>query len=190
MEHGYKKAVPPITTVGFTIVPVPVSVSITLKKVVDLEEIKHKIDFSFTITLEWSDNRVRYLNLKKESALNKLSGDDVNRLWLPYIIYKNTDNTETTRLGDNWVTDVLVNRTYNLDPYMNDELLKGWFVGSMERQPKDDFIRSGLEVVDETEIFHGATNTLIMKQTYTHSFQCKYQLQNYPFDTQVQLQIV
>ena len=39
--------------------------------------------------------------------------------------------------------------------------------------------------MDEAEIFEGAANSLTMKQTYTHEFQCKYELQQYPFDSQV-----
>ena len=45
-------------------------------------------------------------------------------------------------------------------------------------------IRSGPENVDEAEIFKGSENHLIMKQTYTHEFQCVYELGNYPFDKQ------
>ena len=35
------------------------------------------------------------------------------------------------------------------------------------------------------EIFKGAENSLVMVQSYTHKFQCVYQLEKYPFDTQV-----
>ena len=45
--------------------------------------------------------------------------------------------------------------------------------------------RSGFEVLDETNLFKGKENSLIMTQSYTHDFQCVYQLQRYPFDTQV-----
>ena len=48
-----------------------------------------------------------------------------------------------------------------------------------------DFTRSGIEEVDEAEIFEGAENRLTMNQTYTWEFQCQYKLQRYPFDTQV-----
>ena len=48
-----------------------------------------------------------------------------------------------------------------------------------------NFTRSGIEEVDEAEIFKGAENRLTMYQTYTLEFQCKYELQRYPFDTQV-----
>ena len=49
------------------------------------------------------------------------------------------------------------------------------------------FSRSGINDVDEAEIFEGNENTLVMTQTYTHTFQCQYMLQKYPFDTQVSI---
>ena len=50
---------------------------------------------------------------------------------------------------------------------------------------KGNLTKSGLDEVDETEIYRGDENTLSMQQTYTHEFQCVYQLMKYPFDTQV-----
>ena len=47
------------------------------------------------------------------------------------------------------------------------------------------YIRSGVEEVDEREIFKGSENRLSMYQTYTHKFLCRYALQKYPFDEQV-----
>ena len=44
--------------------------------------------------------------------------------------------------------------------------------------------RSGIEEADEREIFKGSENRLILRQTYTHEFQCVYELDNYPFDKQ------
>ena len=83
-------------------------------------------------------------------------------IWLPLIVYENTDQKEVTRVGMEWewATDVTVTREGN-------------------------FTRSGVEEVDEAEIFEGAENRLTMYQTYTWEFQCKYKLQQYPFDTQV-----
>ena len=47
-----------------------------------------------------------------------------------------------------------------------------------------NFDRSGVEEVNEREIFKGSENTLTMDQTYTHQFQCIFDLRNYPFDRQ------
>ena len=45
--------------------------------------------------------------------------------------------------------------------------------------------RSLRDQVDEAYVFEGRDHALTMNQTYTWEFQCKYQLQRYPFDTQV-----
>ena len=83
-------------------------------------------------------------------------------LWLPLVIYWNTDQEETTRLGENWEwkTEILVERE-----------------GKAKENPMTD--------IDEAEIFQGSENSLRMEQTYTHAFQCVFQLSQYPFDTQV-----
>ena len=99
-----------------------------------------------------------------ETSLNALTDEDINTIWLPLVVYDNTDQKEVTRLGEygngEWDTRVTVTR-------------------------EGDFTRSGIEEVDEAEIFEGSENRLTMNQTYTWEFQCKYELQRYPFDTQV-----
>ena len=131
-------------------------------KVVSLEEEDHSIELQFQINLQWKEKRATYHNLKANMFLNALSTDDINKLWLPLVIYSNTDQLETTRLGMEWewTTDVWVKREGN-------------------------FVRSEPTVLDEIEIFEGEENSLVMTQSYTHQFQCVYQLERYPFDTQV-----
>ena len=85
-------------------------------------------------------------------------------IWLPLIVYDNTDQKKVTRIGMEWewTTDVTVTREGNIT-------------------------RAGIEEVDEAEIFEGAENRLTMNQTYTLEFQCYYELRRYPFDTQVNI---
>ena len=158
LEEGYNKKVPPIQSNA----PVNVSVSINLLKLVDIDEDDYSIEIQFEITMMWRENRVSYHNLKERDSLNALSEEDYEKLWLPEVIYENTDQKESTRLGTawEWKTRVIVKREGNLT-------------------------RSGLETVDETEIFRGNENRLVMSQVYTHTFQCPYELAAYPFDTQV-----
>ena len=133
-----------------------------LKKVVEIEEVDHSIHLKFQIILEWKDSRATFLNLKHDTTLNALTDGEVGQLWLPLVIYDNTDQEETTRLGTQWewTTTVTVTR-------------------------EGEFTRSRMEEVDEVEIFRGGENRLTMYQTYTHEFQCVYKLERYPFDTQV-----
>ena len=164
LKNNYNKKIPPIvSTGGDEFNPTHVAISISLLKIVSMEEVQHKIDFQFQIILEWKENRVTYHNLKIKTSLNALSDTEVRALWLPYLIYSNTDMKEAVQLDDGvppTTTTIVVTREGN-------------------------FTRSGLEVTDETEIFEGKHNRLSMYQTYTKSFQCQYHLHRYPFDTQV-----
>jgi hypothetical protein len=167
LEKSYNKLIPPITTVSKvdkTIVPAQVDVSIVLLKIVSMVEEEHKIEPQFTIRLQWNENqRTNYHNLKRKTSLNTLTSEEVSKMWLPLIIYANTDQLESTRLGVDWewVTTVTVTRE------------------------QEDFTKSGVDQVDETEIFDGPKNLLTMEQSYTFEFQCHYELASYPFDTQV-----
>ena len=103
LKEGYNKRVPPITAksaLDRTIVPVSVAVSIVLMEVVSIDEVDHSIQLQFEVILNWKDNRATYLNLKEKTALNKMTEEDIKRLWLPLIIYTNTDQKKTTRLGE------------------------------------------------------------------------------------------
>ena len=88
--------------------------------------------------------------------------EEILSLWLPLVVYVNTDQQETSRVGVEWEwsTEVNVKREGN-------------------------FTRSDYHVLDETYLFKGEENSLVMAQSYTHDFQCVYQLERYPFDTQV-----
>ena len=164
-KESYNKNIPPITKeIGKKALPANVSISITLMKVVEIEEVDHSIHLQFQISLSWKENRVKYHNLKKEVSLNALTERDISSLWLPLIVYDNTDQKEVTRLGVEWEWTTVVTVTRNLTA---------------------NFSRSGLDQVDEAEIFEGAEHKLTMEQMYTWEFQCKYKLQRYPFDTQV-----
>ena len=158
LVEGYNKNVPPVSLENEV---VNVSVSIDLLKLVDIDEEDYSIETQFSITLKWVENRATYQNLKKRRSLNALTQKDIDLLWLPKVIYENTDQKESTRLGTQWEweTNVVVERNKNGRP-------------------------AGLEAIDETELFKGSENSLVMFQTYTHEFQCIFDLKKYPFDTQ------
>ena len=135
-----------------------------MMKVVEIEETDHSIHLQFQISLQWKENRVKYLNLKHYCALNALADDDIEKLWLPLILYDNTDQKQTTRLGTEWE-----------------------WMSVVTASREGSFTRSEVDEVDEAEIFEGSQNRLTMNQTYTWEFQCKYELQRYPFDTQAKM---
>ena len=159
LQESYNKEVPPSPLLSQFL---NINISINLLKVFDIKEDENSIKLQFEITLKWVDDRVTYHNLKKKTFLNTLTEKELKSIWLPLIIYDNTDQKETTRLGVKWEwrTSVRVER-------------------------KGQLRRSGLEYVNEFEMFSGHDNIIIMKQTYAHEFQCSYFFARYPFDTQV-----
>ena len=162
LKSTYNMKVPPIiSTGGNSFNQTQVAISISLLKIVRMEEVQHKIDLQFEIILEWKENRAIYHNLKKETSLNAMTDDEIEALWLPYVIYANTDMKEAVQLEDGLDTTLVVSREGNFTTSSADE------------------------TIDETNSFAGIENKLSMYQTYTKSFQCLYNLQQYPFDTQV-----
>ena len=87
---------------------------------------------------------MKYQNLKEKTSLNALTKSDISMLWLPLVIYDNTDQKESTRLGMEWewVTGVSVIK-------------------------EGDFTRSGLQEVDEAEMFEGDENTLRVLKSWS-----------------------
>ena len=108
LKDGYNMEIPPFESDN----PVDVSVTIDLLRLVDINEEDYSIKIQFEITLVWKEKRATYHNLKKMDSLNALTKKDINTLWLPRVIYENTDQKETTRLGENWEweTKVVVRR--------------------------------------------------------------------------------
>ena len=142
LEEGYNKIVPPFTNTEElneegkqTIVRVPVNISIFLLNIVEIDEVDFSITFQFEISLEWFEYRANYNNLKPQIYMNALTEDDAEKLWLPMVIYENTDQKEMTRLGENWEwrTNVFISK-------------------------EGEFTISSDEVVDETRIFKGSEN--------------------------------
>ena len=116
LTEGYNKIVPPFSrNKSRSIIPVSVHVSLRLLTVMNLNEDENTIDFQFEIILEWRDYRISYSNLKTESFLNALTTNDIESIWLPLLIYTNTDQKKSTQLSWNneYRTSVIVAREGN-----------------------------------------------------------------------------
>ena len=139
--------------------PVKVDVSTSILNIIDISEVNNIIELKFDILMEWYESRVDYHNLKTVETLNTLSDEELRSLWIPYIIFKNTDNNEATEI-DGVRSTVFIMR-------------------------ESEFQRSGIQIANEIEIFPGASNKLSIGQTYSKKFHCTYLLHYFPFDAQV-----
>ena len=161
LNEGYNRKVAPFIfnkTRG-KVDAVKIDVSTSILNIIDISEVNNIIELKFDILMEWYEYRVDYHNLKTVKALNTLTDEELRSLWIPYIIFKNTDSNEAVEL-DGIRSRVFVSR-------------------------ESEFRRSGIEIADEIEIFSGASNKLNIGQTYSKKFHCTYLLHYFPFDTQV-----
>ena len=113
----------------------------------------------FTAGFEWNESRAIYNNLKVDSSQNTLNKEEVGKLWIPNLVYRNNKDNFDTLMG--------------LDR------------AKLKVRRAGNFTRSLFDVVEEIEIFEGKQNPIEMIQSYTKVFKCKYNLEVFPFDTQV-----
>ena len=102
MEDGYNNMIPPFTFNEDTgeLKPAKVNVSMSLLNVIEISEVNHIIELKYQVKMEWYENRVSYHNLKKEDAQNTLSSAELHSLWIPYIIFQNTDDNEAITIDN------------------------------------------------------------------------------------------
>ena len=88
--------------------------------------------------------------MKTERFNNLLSRDEIQNLWIPFVVFSNTENNEFTKGDDD--TEVTV---------------------SME----GNYTEAGLDVLEEVNIFEGKENRITFQQVYSKTFKCEYELQ-------------
>ena len=176
IRENYNKKISPFgyDYVEDIIIPVEVKISITIMDILSIQEVNMVYVLKFRFLMEWYDYRwgklqfktkilfcllfrLKYHNLKTERSNNLLSRSEIDNLWIPFVVFSNTENSEATKGDDD--TEVTVTKEGN-------------------------YTESSLEVMEEINIFDGSDNKITFQQVYAKEFKCVYQLQLYPFDTQ------
>ena len=97
-------------------------------------------------------------NLKENDNLNILKDQERKELWIPEIIFANNDEEERMLLDKKAL--LIVNRK------------------------EAEGFPSTHRDLDAAEIFLGALNPILYRRTYSSKFDCNFNLESYPFDTQ------
>ena len=159
IEDNYNKKIAPFIfdTDLEEITPVEIAVSIDILQLLKFMEVDLEYILKFKLKLEWYDYRLTYWNLKRRRSANRLTEEEFEKIWMPYLIFKNTEKNEAT------VKDAEAEITLTRE---------------------GNFTRSDDSIIEEINIFNGIENKIIFEKVYTKTFRCEYQLQLYPFDTQ------
>ena len=110
-----------------------------------------------TFEVTWVDPRLELQNLKHNDNLNILAHEERDSVWFPIIIFGNTDAVERMVMDDK--ATLIVRRNGSGTP------------SSVKNEIK-------------SEIFRGEENPFFYSRTFSIKFECHFQLQSYPFDTQ------
>ena len=133
------------------------NISSEISDILDIDEVEHAFKVKFKLVLSWYDSRLVYHNLKTSRVANSPAIKEVEKLWIPKIIFDNTEKNDVTAF---------------------DKLVKITIAREGSHVSADE------TVVDETNVFKGSENGINFERVYTNTFKCVYQLHLYPFDTQ------
>ena len=50
------------------------------------------VELQFVLHLEWFDHQVKWVNLKGDTAKNVLLDSETSQLWMPEVMFQNSDN--------------------------------------------------------------------------------------------------
>ena len=160
MKENYNKKIAPFQFdyKEQAITPAAVNVSFTVMDMLSIQEVNLVFVLKFRLLMEWYDHRLKYHNLKKQRSANLLTREEIDKLWIPFVVFGNTENNDATKGDDD--TEVTITRE-----------------GNYKESPG--------HIIEEINIFTGHDNRITFQQAYAKTFKCEYQLQLYPFDTQV-----
>ena len=160
MKSNYNKKIAPFTYDKNKDLNIPgnINVSMSIIDILKIEEVNHIYVLKFRLTLEWTDFRLKYYNLKKARSSNALALEEVLSLWIPFLVFENTEHSEAVEGTKD--TELTLTR-------------------------EGGFVRSNKDQVEEINIFEGQFNRVTFEQIYTKELKCVYDLKLYPFDTQV-----
>ena len=82
-----------------------VEMNVEISAIGDIKEIESTIDFQFTLYLTWFESRLKYANLAASKS-NRLVPSEVDYLWLPKLIFFNTEDRLMTEVDKRTIVSI------------------------------------------------------------------------------------
>lgn len=95
---GYLKNVPPVNYQNPNL-PLPVNVTVSIDRFINIFDYKHTIDLELGVTITWQDSRLIFNNLKDNFIRNELQGDEKNAVWRPKLYFDNIQDGAVRSIG-------------------------------------------------------------------------------------------
>ena len=123
----------------------------------EIKEIEQILQLKFELRMTWVDARLDFFNIKLKETMNVISMAELNRIWLPIIIFDNTEEGQITINDDK--AAATISRT-------------GQGTGSDS------------SISEDIDIYKGSENSITLSRLYNIDFFCDYDMRWYPFDAQ------
>ena len=138
--------------------PVPVNISIIIESIERIDVVKMSFSAKFKLIMEWFDAKITWNDLNDDKFLNIPSQNIVERLWVPVIIFVNTEMKSETTIDNKARIVVEKKGKYTLSPTQD---------------------------MEEIAYYKGSENPIRYLRDFYLRFNCQFDLQSYPFDSQV-----
>ena len=122
-----------------------------LLKILEISEIDMTFKTQFKLYSEWNDERLQFLNLHEEKFTNQITENEKQQIWLPTIIFENTDLKLRSKKDIKAALYVDRRGTFNL---------------------------SSIDHIDNEHIYEGKSNALEISRIYNTAWQVVYILTN------------
>ncbi len=156
-KKTYNKERAPLNKFGIGDRRLEVWLNISDLRITNIDYVKSKFNARFTLTMDWLDDRITFLNLLS-SVANILPTHEVSDLWVPSLRFQLTPDVRTTIRDSVMVTSVL---------------------------PGKGAVLEDLTRLHEETIFPGLQAPISATRMYNEEFACVFDLEWFPFDNQI-----
>ena len=129
-----------------------------MTSILKIDEVGQKFVTQFTLFLTWYDFRLNFYNMKTNINMNTLTTRERGDIWVPKLVFSNTESKENTKNDDKSFTVAKRSSSYTY---------------------------SETDIHENILIFSGSENPLVMSRSYDVEWICDFDMRWYPFDTQV-----
>ena len=146
-----------------------VTVAMHIYEIANIDELEMAYTVHLKITMLWYDPRITFHNLKIYKDENILNTEEIGKIWSPQLKFYNSDEIGVVYAGDQ----------VSADPS------KFTSKGTVTIFRNGDHQYNALDELDEDFLYPGIENALFMTNYIVVRLHCRFELQLYPFDSQV-----
>lgn len=161
LQDGYNKKYPGTKNTTVTL-------AMDIYDIANIDELEMAYTVHLRIKMIWYDPRITFRNLKmNKDEINLLSIEEIGKIWSPQLKFVDSNEIGVVEAGDQVPTGVFTEK------------------GTVTILRNGDHQNNALVELDEDYLYPGNENALLMTNHLVVRLGCRFELQLYPFDTQI-----